>query len=390
MNELPKKAHPTAKAFFDALDQYNKHQVGANNDIDDDNTQEDVTRTENEKPFMSESLKRKSQSLGWRNRNSQNENYPITLLQTYAVPDEDGECRYTQQQNAVRIRCRNFSVRQVQRGEVEGTYGTGATVWPAAVVLTKYLERIQNQEITENINNKDDKGICDDSQITICGRHVIDLGGGTGVTSIAAALLGAKSVVCTDGEESVVRLARENIRHASQQLSQSSSLTDTPLQDTEKESTSNSSESDDGIKHSVVTIDGCPISAQKYWWGEDTPRDFVGSTKDSGLVVLVADCVLPKLYPIAPLVQAIDECLRLCDDEEGKCNDENSPMELSSSFAILSYEHRYYPDYDPRVEFRKLASERSLVVSQVPREEMDSVYSLDDVELWIVRRRCCL
>jgi len=376
MNELPKKAHPTAKAFFDALDQYNKHQEGENNDIDDDNTQEDVKATENGKPFMSESLIRKTQSLGWRNRNSQNENYPITLLQTYAVPDEDGGCKST------RIRRRNFSVRQVQRGEVEGTYGTGATVWPAAIVLTKYLERIQNQEITKNVNDKDDKGVCDNSQITLRGRHVIDLGGGTGVTSIAAALLGAKSVVCTDGEESVVRLARDNIRHASQQLSQLCSSTDASLQDTEKEPTPNSSESNNGVTHPVVTIDACPISAQKYWWGEDAPRDFMGSsTKDNGLVVLVADCVLPKLYPIAPLVQAIDECLRLYDDEEGKCDDENL-----SSFAILSYEHRYYPDYDPRVEFRRLASERSLDVLQVPREEMDPVYSLEDVELWIVRR----
>ena len=57
------------------------------------------------------------------------------------------------------------------------------------------------------------------------------------------------------------------------------------------------------------------------------------------------------------------------------------------AFAILSYEHRYYPEYDPRTEFRRLASMRSLEVCVVPRSDMDPVYSLEDVEIWIVRRR---
>lgn len=392
MNALPKDAHPTAKAFFDALDEYNQHQEGGNQYVDDDDTKDDgftgVSSTAQDKPFMSESLKRKSQSLGWRNRNSQSENYPVTVLQQYAEPegDEDEECRSIQQESAIRIRRRNFSVHQVQRGEVEGTYGTGATVWPAAVVLIKYLERIQNDDIIGDTSEKDNEDICDDSKITLRGRHVIDLGGGTGIASIAAALLGATSVVCTDGEESVVRLAYDNIRHASHQLSQSFSPTDTPLHDTVKELKSNNPDDDHDDKHTALTIDVCPIRAQKYWWGADTPRSLLSGTKHNGLVILVADCVLPKLYPIAPLVQAIDECLRLHDDEEGKCNDKTNSSELSSSFAILSYEHRYYPEYDPRVEFRRLAFERCLDVALVPRDEMDPVYSLEDVEIWIVRR----
>ena len=393
MNELPKDAHPTAKAFFDALDEYNQQQQGGHNYVDDDDTKDDgftgVTAMKQNKPFMSESLKRKSQSLGWRNRNSQSDNYPVTVLQQYAVSDGDEECRSIQQESAIRIRRRNFSVHQVQRGEVEGTYGTGATVWPAAVVLIKYLERRQNGDIIGNTSEKDNGDICDDSKITLRGRHVIDLGGGTGIASIAAALLGATSVVCTDGAESVVRLAHDNIRHASHQLSQSFCPTDTPLHDTVEELKSNTPEGDHGETRTALTIDVCPIRAQKYWWGEDTPRDLLSGTNHNGLVILVADCVLPKLYPIAPLVQAIDECLRLHDDGEGKCNVKTNSSELSSSFAILSYEHRYYPEYDPRVEFRRLAFERCLDVAPVPRDEMDPVYSLEDVEIWIVRRRRC-
>mmetsp|Transcript_18101 Transcript_18101/g.50329 ORF Transcript_18101/g.50329 Transcript_18101/m.50329 type:complete len:143 (+) Transcript_18101:138-566(+) len=117
--------------------------------------------------------------------------------------------------------------------------------------------------------------------------------------------------------------------------------------------------------------------------GNGNSNSFVESNTNTndGLVILVADCVLPKLYPIAPLVQAIDECFRLRDDHSP------SPSPSSPSVAILSYEHRYYPEYDPRTEFRRLAAERCLDVVTVPREEMDPVYSLEDVELWIVRRR---
>lgn len=111
---VEKVVHPTAKAFFDALD----------------------SRSSSKK--QSEKLKRRSQSLGWRNRHSQAEYYPL------AVDDID------------------FSVQQVQRGELEGTYGTGATVWPAAMILIKYLEK---------------------NPFLIHDKTVVDLGSGTGVTS---------------------------------------------------------------------------------------------------------------------------------------------------------------------------------------------------------------
>ena len=390
MNELsqklPQKAHPAAKAFFDALDQYNKQQEDG--DVYQDNGNESNAITKVAAPPISDSLRRKSQSLGWRNRNSQSKYYPVTVLQSPAVSkskeDIDSTTSTQQQNNSRRLRRRNFSVHQVQRGEVEGTYGTGATIWPAALVLIKYLER--NTNYGGSSRNGTDTDIDDSAAataaVTLRGRHVIDLGSGTGVTSIAAALLGATSVVCTDGEESVVRLARNNIQRASHQLSNPS------LSDVEEE-ISMSTMTDHDDSDDIVTIDDCPVWAQKYWWGDETSRSLLSSsTEDSGLVILVADCLLPKLYPIAPLVQAIDDCLRLYDDDKKEnCGEQSTSPALSSSFALLSYEHRYYPEYDPRVEFRRLASERCLDVINVPRDEMDPVYSLEDVEIWIVRRR---
>ena len=298
--------HPTAKAFFDALD----------------------LKTNSKR--QCDALKRRSQSLGWRNRYSQEAYYPISLqMESSIMP---------------------FSVRQVQRGEIEDTYGTGATVWPAAMVLVKYLEKNRN---------------------LLTQKRVVDLGSGTGITSIAAAILGAAHVICTDGQDKVVQLAMDNVRHAAQQLSSKDVMSqqrdsfrdDKALQYTSSSSSSSSS--------SCTIIQNCPVVVQNYWWGSvmmDPMKE-----KDCQ-VILVADCVLPKLYPIDPLVQAIDELLPSSD------NDEHQTM------AILSYEHRYYPDYDPRDKFRALATERGLIVETIPSVQYDPIYSVDDIEIWHVRR----
>ena len=252
--------HPTAQAFFRALD----------GNIEDNKKR-------------SGRIRKQSQTLGWRLRFSQAEWYPLTM----------GNKRDA------------IHVRQVQRGEVEGTYGTGATVWPASIVLIKYLEK---------------------NPALVLQKSVVDLGAGTGVTSIAAAVLGSRHVVCTDGTASVVQLAQDN------------------------------------VTHNAHYIPSDTIDVREYWWGD-------GSISHTFDVVLVSDCVLPKLYPIAPLVEAIDE---LCH---------------ANSVAILSYEHRYFPDYHPRDKFRDLCETRGLEVRIVPLSEQDPVYSVDDIELWEVRRQ---
>lgn len=247
--------HPTAAAFFKALD------------------------GKNESRNQSELIRKRSQSLGWRNRHSQAAEYPVS------IGDVD------------------FSVEQVQRGEIEETYGTGATVWPASMVLLKYLEK--NLDLIKN-------------------KSVIDLGAGTGVTSIAASLLGAKSIVCTDGCQNVVDLAANNIQKAP------------------------------GL---------CDIRTERYWWGDDQYND------EQFDVILVSDCVLPKLYPIAPLVQALDDTM---GDHSG---------------AILSYEHRYFPEYHPKEKFIQLCAKKGLIVHTMPASRLDPVYSVEDIEIWHVERQ---
>eukprot|EP00904_Undaria_pinnatifida_P014254 jgi/Undpi1/995/HiC_scaffold_10.g04459.m1 len=86
-------------------------------------------------------------------------------------------------------------------------------------------------------------------------------------------------------------------------------------------------------------------------------------------VVLVSDCVLPKLYPIEPLVDAID---RLSGPE---------------TVTIMSYEHRHYQAFDPRRRFEELAAARGLVKTDIPQAQQHPIFSADDIEIWEVRRR---
>jgi predicted nicotinamide N-methyase len=255
-------------AFFAALDA----QTGS--------TQKNPSR------FISKKIK----NLGWRNRHSQSDWYPVTLN----ISD------HTVQQ---------FRVLQVQRGEVEGTYGTGATVWPASMVLLKYMEKHADQLIR--------------------GRIVVDLGSGTGITSIGAVFLGAERVICTDGETAVVRLAGENVSRAIE----------------------------DGL-------DSTKIQVSEYWWGTGTLP-----TEDADIVI-VSDCVLPKLYLIAPLVEALDQLLI-----------------KPGALAILSYEYRYFPEYDPKEKFIELASAKMLELTVISIDDQDDVYSAEDIEIWHVQRR---
>jgi hypothetical protein len=82
-----------------------------------------------------------------------------------------------------------------------------------------------------------------------------------------------------------------------------------------------------------------------------------------------ADCVLPKLYPIAPLVDALDHCMS------------------TSTVAYCTYEHRFFPEYHPKEHFIDLCAKRGLEVSQIPMEGQHAVYSVDDIEVWKITRK---
>jgi hypothetical protein len=162
-------------------------------------------------------------ALQWRQAHLKSEIYPIEL--------EDG---------------RVLEIKQIGQGETKGI-GTGATLWPAAHVLSKYIE----------------KSYATDE--TFQSKRVIDIGSGTGCTGFAAAAFGA-DVTLTD-QEQVLFLMHEN------KLS---------------------------ICHANTTINPDKIHIELYDWGE--PCGHLNPPFD---IVLVSDCVLPKLYPIEPLVEVL-------------------------------------------------------------------------------------
>jgi predicted nicotinamide N-methyase len=134
-----------------------------------------------------------------------------------------------------------MTFKQIGNGEMKGI-GTGAVVWPAAHVLAKFIECRYPEGL--------------------CGYTVCDIGSGTGCVGLVAAALGA-TVTLTD-QNSVEELIAHNI-----ELCTSSHI-----------------------------VPPGRVRFREYSWG-DTPR-FVEIPFD---IILVSDCVLPKLYPIEPLIE---------------------------------------------------------------------------------------
>ncbi|KAJ1481300.1 putative methyltransferase-domain-containing protein [Baffinella frigidus] len=77
-----------------------------------------------------------------------------------------------------------------QSFDKNGSRSTGSAVWEGDVVLTKYMQ--DEPEVWK-------------------GKRVIELGAGTGLASIVAALLGATEITLTDGDSKVLELAKKNL-----------------------------------------------------------------------------------------------------------------------------------------------------------------------------------
>lgn len=281
-------------------------------------------------------LRKISQVLGWRNRYSQMEYYPVEIL--------THQNQIGQEEVATLFQ---FRVKQVQRGETENTYGTGGTVWPASLVLMKYLEKIvtsRDERLWKLIGKRPGDSL-----------NIVELGAGTGVASIAAGVLFPNSsIICTDGEERVVGLADENIRL-------------------------NSCKSIQGERGYVVG--SSVIYPRKYSWGDGTiMKELTCCCKDSLLsvwpspsfdLVIFSDCVLPKLFPIGALIDALDECM------------------ASSTVAYCANEKRYFADYDPKQYFIQHAAQKGLTVRVIPMAAQHPSYSVEDIEIWEITKQDC-
>ncbi len=176
------------------------------------------------------------------------------------------------------------------------------------------------------------------------GLRVVDLGSGTGVAGIVAAALGAEETILTD-QDQLLFLMEENAGRAAE--AKTSADTRAAAADT------------------AIDAAACGgIRVLTYDWGMDDEQ--LSPPLD---VILVSDCVLPKLYPIEPLVDAIDR------------------LSGPDTVTIMSYEHRHYEVFDPRRRFEELASAKGLVKTAIPQVQQHPIFSADDIEIWEVRRR---
>jgi hypothetical protein len=161
-------------------------------------------------------------------------------------------------------------VKQLDNGELRGI-GTGAVVWPAACVLSKYIELRYGNPLTAN-QTRDSTG-----RRGMQGLHVCDIGSGTGVLGLVCACLGATATL-TD-QECVYFLMQENRDACVGELRAFHSEPET----------------------TCATVDE-RIILSLYDWGESPPQHLIDTPQD---IIIVSDCVLPKLYPIEPLIQVV-------------------------------------------------------------------------------------
>lgn len=155
------------------------------------------------------------------------------------------------------------------------------------------------------------------------GKHLIELGCGTGAVGIAAAMLGA-NVLLTD-QAQLQDLIDQNRQFC---LQKNPSVLSRALQSREL----------DWGKHQV---------SEEF--------DFV----------VVSDCVLPKLYPIEPLVQSIDT---FC---------------TNNTRVYMSYEYRYHEPYNALEKCIDLLSKCGFEYRIV--DELHPDYTVEDIqvyELW--------
>ena len=96
--------------------------------------------------------------------------------------------------------------------QATGPGSTGTVVWNSSLLLTRLLERLVAT-----------------GSLSLSGKTVLELGCGTGLTSLTAAVLGAPRVVATDGNPNVVELAQDNIVRNQSKLPPDSRVTALPL-----------------------------------------------------------------------------------------------------------------------------------------------------------------
>ncbi|GMF19564.1 unnamed protein product [Phytophthora lilii] len=210
---------------------------------------------------------------------------------------------------------RPLRIKQVLQGELNG-FGTGLTVWPAACVLLKHLEHRAAHSPRALVDSDN--------------PFVLELGSGTGAVGIAAAmLLRAGRVVLTD---------MGNVRFIMQE---------------------NANLAQDVIDNHVV------VDVEEYEWGQPPSESLIPSPEETCPdLILVSDCILPRLYPIEPLVEAL------------------TILSRPHTRILISYEHRHYQHFQPKQRFWQLMQARKFSLRVIESSEYHPHYVAADIEVW--------
>ncbi|KAG7392685.1 hypothetical protein PHYPSEUDO_015074 [Phytophthora pseudosyringae] len=212
---------------------------------------------------------------------------------------------------------RPLRVKQVLQGELKG-FGTGLTVWPAACVLLKHLEHraASNPRALADSDNP----------------FVLELGSGTGAVGIAASmLLRAGRVVLTD---------MDNVRFIMQKNA-------------------------DLAQQNRVVGDHVVVEVEGYEWGRPPSKNLIPSPENSYPdLILVSDCILPRLYPIEPLVEAL------------------ALLSGPQTRILISYEHRHYQHFQPKHRFWELMETKKFALRVIDTDEYHPHYIAADIEVW--------
>jgi predicted nicotinamide N-methyase len=156
------------------------------------------------------------------------------------------------------------------------------------------------------------------------GWTCLDLGTGTGAAGLAAAALGASKVALTDLSHAL-DMARCNVER-------------------------------NNLKAEVCALD----------WSN--PRDSEAfDLVQQYDVVLAAECILPKLYPLEPFVGCLDNVIG------------------PSTEALVAVELRTWHEFDPKARFVELCASQGLRVETIT-EGLDPDFIADDLEIWRVTR----
>ena len=106
--------------------------------------------------------------------------------------------------------------------KVGGSGNTGMTVWNSGLLMTRLLDCLTDE--LERIQRQ--RGQRENDSFW-SNQDVFELGTGTGICSIAAYRLGARSIIATDGNPGVLELAESNIRRNCYDYSSTTTTTTT-------------------------------------------------------------------------------------------------------------------------------------------------------------------